>query len=253
MERYKEHRRLDKLEIRTCIHCGKQWYVRKSVSRSTIRHSKGQLLCDECLKTLSMEERQYLYKLHSGKYHKETRTCLNCGKTWEVLVKDNEIPSRTKYFCEDCNEILDSKAKTIILRQKVEGYHEKEKAQRRESSRRTHIHIMVAHAKARALKYGYEFDIQDSDIIIPEKCPLLNVPFILGEKGNYEFTPTIDRIDNSKGYTKDNIWIISKKANSMKNAASFEELKTFCTNILRYSLTNREQEPIEQEDKEPLG
>lgn len=42
-------------------------------------------------------------------------------------------------------------------------------------------------------------------------------------------------------------------ANSMKNSATFKELETFCTNILRYSLNNREDESIELEDKEPLG
>lgn len=37
----------------------------------------------------------------------------------------------------------------------------------------------------------------------------------------------------------------------MKNSATFKELKTFCTNILRYSLNNTEKECIESEDKEP--
>jgi hypothetical protein len=36
-----------------------------------------------------------------------------------------------------------------------------------------------------------------------------------------------------------------------KNSATFEELQLFCKNILRYSLTNREKEPVESEDKEP--
>ena len=93
----------------------------------------------------------------------------------------------------------------------------------------------------------------DSDIIIPEKCPILEVPFVLGSKGDYEYTPTIDRIDNSKGYTKDNIQVISKKANSMKNSASLEELKIFCKNILRYSLNTIKKEGSEQENKESLG
>lgn len=97
---------------------------------------------------------------------------------------------------------------------------------------------MLNRARKRAEKYNLEFNLEYSDIIIPEKCPILEVPLELGTKNNYEYTPSIDRIDNSKGYIKGNIQIISKKANSMKNLASLEELKIFCTNILRYSLNN---------------
>ena len=88
------------------------------------------------------------------------------------------------------------------------------------------------------------------DIIIPKICPILEVPIILGSKGNYEYTPSLDRIDNSKGYIKGNIQVISKKANSMKNSATLEELQKFCTNILRYSLNITEQESNESKDKE---
>ena len=81
-------------------------------------------------------------------------------------------------------------------------------------------------------------------------CPILEVPLEFGTKGNYEYSPSIDRIDNSKGYIKGNIQIISKKANSMKNSASLDELRKFCKNVLRYSLNNDEKEIIESENKE---
>ena len=239
-------KRIKNLEERKCIKCGTVWKVRV---KGNVKHK--QLFCHECINSLTIQERQYIYRLYSGKYHEEIRTCNCCNKQWKVQVENSKIPSRVKYFCKDCNSNLTSKDKNRILRVKIEGFHDKEKTQRRESHKRNIIHNMVLRAKSRARKYGYVFELKDSDIIIPEICPLLNVPFILGNYKNYEYTPTIDRIDNSKGYTKDNIWIISKKANSMKNSATFKELKTFCTNILRYSLNNTEKECIESEDKEP--
>lgn len=84
-------------------------------------------------------------------------------------------------------------------------------------------------------------------------CPILEVPIIVGTKGEYEYSPSIDRIDNSKGYIKGNVQIISKKANSMKNSATSTELITFCKNILRYSLNSIKKEDTELQDKEPVG
>lgn len=111
--------------------------------------------------------------------------------------------------------------------------------------------------RRRAKMKNLEFNLEKSDIIIPEFCPILKVPIVLGDKNNYDYSPTIDRIDNSKGYTKDNIQIISMKANSMKNSASFEELIKFADwvdeNIRRYSPNYREKESIELQDKELVG
>lgn len=127
-------------------------------------------------------------------------------------------------------------------------YRLKRCTQRNESKRRNFIHNMWKSAQAKALRKELEFNIEETDIIIPEVCPILEVPFIYGTKGNYKYTPSLDRIDNTKGYIKGNIQVISNLANTMKNSASQEELQKFCKNILRYSLNNREQEPIEQED-----
>lgn len=102
------------------------------------------------------------------------------------------------------------------------------------SSKRNIIHILWKRTKDRAIKKGYEFNLKESDIIIPELCPILEIPIFCGERSNYNNSPTIDRVDNNKGYTKDNIKIISMLANTMKNSASIEELKAFCKNILNY-------------------
>lgn len=238
------------LESRTCINCGIQWQVEVKKNKKV---NNGRCFCDNCLSTLSKERKQHIWRITRGNYHEEIRECLNCGKTWIVEVRNNSKHTKKKHFCVECNKILKQIDKDRICRIKITGFHEKEKAERRASYRRNHIHNMIANARERSKIKGYEFSITDDDIVIPEVCPLLNVPFVLGEKGNYEYTPTIDRIDNSKGYTKDNIWIITKKANSMKNSATPEELNTFCSNILRYSLNNREKESIELEDKELLG
>lgn len=76
--------------------------------------------------------------------------------------------------------------------------------------------------KARAKRKNIEFTIDLEDIIIPDQCPVLGVPF---EYGNHALTYSIDRINPNKGYVKENIIIISNKANMMKSNASFEEIE----------------------------
>lgn len=108
------------------------------------------------------------------------------------------------------------------------------KESKKQSFRRNYIHNLWKRTKDRALKKNLEFNLIESDIIIPEFCPILKIPLFIGIKNQYENSPTIDRIDNNKGYIKENCKIISMKANTMKNNATLDELKTFYENIFEY-------------------
>jgi hypothetical protein len=90
---------------------------------------------------------------------------------------------------------------------------------------------MIRNVKFSAKRRNLEFDLDYTDIILPKVCPLLNIP--LNYNSNFQDIsyPTIDRIDNNKGYIKGNIWVISRLANSMKNSANFEQLNNFCINM----------------------
>ena len=76
-------------------------------------------------------------------------------------------------------------------------------------------------AKARAKKKSKEFNLELSDIVIPETCSVLGVKLIY----NSDTAPSIDRIDSEKGYIKGNIRVISKRANVLKNNATIKELE----------------------------
>jgi hypothetical protein len=82
-------------------------------------------------------------------------------------------------------------------------------------------------ARHRALKKGIEFNIEISDIVIPETCPILGLPIKKLIDGNRDLSPSLDRIDNAKGYIKGNIQVISFKANAMKLTANKDELINF--------------------------
>jgi len=77
-------------------------------------------------------------------------------------------------------------------------------------------------AKQRALKKGWEFNLEISDIVIPDTCPALGIPLDRSHRNNY---PSIDRVDSAKGYIKGNVAVISFRANSLKNNATLSEIK----------------------------
>ncbi len=91
-------------------------------------------------------------------------------------------------------------------------------------------HEMWERSKRRARKKGFEHTINYTDINVPSHCPLLGIPlFRSAGKGACDNSPSLDRIDSSKGYTPDNIWVISNKANSIKSNATLEELEAIAT------------------------
>lgn len=83
------------------------------------------------------------------------------------------------------------------------------------------IHQIFYRSKQRAKDKNREFSIKESDIVIPEICPILNVPIVI-EK-NHQYAPSLDRINSSRGYSKDNIRVVSRRGNMLKNNMTIEE------------------------------
>lgn len=94
---------------------------------------------------------------------------------------------------------------------------------------------MHQRAKQRCKQTGLEFSISVDDIVIPDVCPILGFKLNMnsGKSGAYKNSPSLDRINNKKGYTPDNIQVISQLANAMKGAASDKDLLAFANWVIR--------------------
>jgi hypothetical protein len=84
---------------------------------------------------------------------------------------------------------------------------------------------MLTGARTRAKALGLEFNLEESDITIPETCPVLGMPLVFGRLTRNDNSPSLDRIDNTKGYVKGNVVVISMRANRLKNNGTLEELE----------------------------
>jgi hypothetical protein len=85
--------------------------------------------------------------------------------------------------------------------------------------------------KKRAKKRGIIFEIEVSDIIIPKVCPILGIELSFGIGRVHDASPSLDRIVPDEGYVKGNCFIISAKANRMKQENTLETLEKIVSYI----------------------
>lgn len=96
------------------------------------------------------------------------------------------------------------------------------------------VTVMLRDARGRAKRKGLPFSITKADIAIPELCPVLGIPLIRSTGSVSPASPSLDRIDNSKGYIPGNVCVISHRANMLKNSASLDELHAIWNYVSRH-------------------
>ena len=139
---------------------------------------------------------------------------------------------------ENCNNTIEvetnEQGRAINNRQKCCSYHSKSS-----SGPNAEKIGMYKRIQKRCEENGREFVMSWEGFLdafpADNKCPVFGFELINGDDGpmGRNNSPSVDRIDSSKGYTDDNIQIISKLANSMKQNATEEELYKFAEWVLK--------------------
>ena len=101
--------------------------------------------------------------------------------------------------------------------------------------KKTHFfeYRLLCYARRNSKRRGEECNLEIEDIVIPEYCPLLGIKLDTSSGSKQDTSPSVDRIDSSKGYTRENVWIISQRANRIKNNSTIEELRMIYEGLLR--------------------
>jgi len=88
---------------------------------------------------------------------------------------------------------------------------------------------MLKGCRCRSAVRGLECSITLEDILdlFPDdgKCPVFGIDLSLENPHLKDDSPSLDRLDNTRGYTKDNCVVVSFKANRIKNTATLEDLE----------------------------
>ena len=144
-----------------------------------------------------------------------------------------ENPNRYK-ICEECNQSLNLNKFSLIEKwnpnSDTKNICKKCSAKLNEKNRRNRDwkfdakKVLYDNAKQRAKKSNIEFTLTKEDVIIPDTCPVFGFALKREDRETWMCAPSIDRIDNTRGYVKDNIIIVSRRANILKKDATINEL-----------------------------
>lgn len=99
------------------------------------------------------------------------------------------------------------------------------------NSPRARAKVLVSHARTRAERKGiaFDLDIDWATAAIEEgRCQVTKIPFDLSLSGPRNlYGPSLDRVDPSQGYTKENTSVVLFGYNACKNTASSGEAIEF--------------------------
>ena len=84
---------------------------------------------------------------------------------------------------------------------------------------------LLNHARNSAKRKGLDFNIDLSDVLIPTHCPALGIALDCAAPSHAWNLPSLDRVDPDKGYVKGNVWVISWRANRIKQNSTLAELR----------------------------
>ena len=199
--------------MKICLKCNKSKNP-SEFSKNRAKKDGLDIYCKDCLCDINRKV-----------YYANREEKVKSARRYRLINKDNPtyIKKRKKYN-DKYRKLYPDKIK--LTRDKNRAARNLARKKKREILKKTNPEIALFEStQYRARKRGIPHNLKLSDVVIPEKCPVLGIPLFPGKKFQCDNSPSVDRIDNSKGYTKENIVIVSWRVNNIKSNATVEELR----------------------------
>ncbi len=193
----------------------------------------------------AVQAHRYFYELLVGQLREPylLRTCLNlacCNPAHSLPSKGPRLPPvwyPAFFVCSACGDGAPSASKALSGHLRCQGCrgvtHRNWRAANIDHNRAEHLRWRVQNAarylfsfaRIRSRNSGVPFLITHDDVSVPSHCPVLGIPLMFRHsgRGQYDESPTLDRIVPSLGYVAGNVAVISGRANRIKNVGSADE------------------------------
>lgn len=169
------------------------------------------------------KNKEYRAQKQKERYERDKEKILAQQK--EAYQRDKtKITERNKAYRDQNKEKLKEYARQYrkdnpeLVKEQIKRSYEKQKVTNFKG-------LLISSIKARAKQNNVEFTLSEKDVIWNTHCPILGVELSFRSKGKRETAASLDRIDNTKGYVRGNVHLISNRANRIKSDATIEELE----------------------------
>lgn len=158
-----------------------------------------------------------------------TKICSQCKeeKLPAEFSLNNAAKDGLQYKCRTCDVKYQAQRRDANKDKFATYSREYQRGRRQNFNYRLQMLINASKQRAKLNDREHDIDVEDIKAIYPVDgcCPIFGIKLEFNGAGFRDSSPSIDRIDSTKGYTRDNIQVISWKANRIKGAASLQDLE----------------------------
>lgn len=178
------------------------------------------LICQlpSCGSELMPPKTKFCCRAHAQKFHNDARQHdTEKARSYQKTRRDADPEAARQrqrdYYAKNADQIAG--------RQKAYYHSNKEKYQaiNKQSYEKYPFQGALASARSRSTKFGYVFELdwEWAKAVWTGKCAITGIPFVRGNgAGPCPYSATLDRIEPSAGYTKDNSRFVLMGVNALK-------------------------------------